>query len=157
MCARQRRAVERLRIIALTGPIAAGVIDSRSMPSPISAIASSGRPPISPHTARSTLASRTARTTRFRKRRIDGRQPVVAFGELGIGAVGGEQELGKVVGADRQEIELGQQQVELFGERRHFEHRAIADLGRQLLAAAVEPGALRLEQGARLVEFPRLR
>ena len=38
------------RIIALTGPTDAGVIDRRRMPRPISAIASSVRPPISPQT-----------------------------------------------------------------------------------------------------------
>ncbi len=60
------------RIIALIGPTAAGVIDRRRMPSPISAIASSVRPPISPHTATGTLYSRALPTTRCRKRRIAG-------------------------------------------------------------------------------------
>ena len=36
------------RTIALIGPTAAGVIDSRSIPRAMSASASSGRPPISP-------------------------------------------------------------------------------------------------------------
>ena len=51
---------------------AAGVIDSRSTPSPISAIASSGRPPISPHTASGFPAARTGSMTRFRKSRMAG-------------------------------------------------------------------------------------
>ncbi|PAV93009.1 hypothetical protein WR25_01598 [Diploscapter pachys] len=54
-------------------------------------------------------------------------QPVIAFGEPRVGAIGGKQELRQVVGADRQEVEIGQQQVELLGERGHFQHRAIAD------------------------------
>src|SRR3546814_15369599 len=42
-------------------------------------------------------------------------------------------------GADRQEIELGQQQIELLGERGHFEHRAVADLRRQHAVARRDP------------------
>jgi hypothetical protein len=60
------------RIIALTGPIAAGVIERRPMPSPISAIASSVLPPISPHTPTGTPASVDWRTTLWRKRNIAG-------------------------------------------------------------------------------------
>src|SRR3546814_15356215 len=67
---------------------------------------------------------------------------VIALGGPGVRAVGGEEELGQVVGADRQEIEMWQKQVERLGQSRHLEHRAIADRGRQLLAAAGEPGAL---------------
>src|SRR3546814_7499928 len=33
------------------------------------------------------------------------REPVIALGEPGVRAVGGEEELGQVVGADRQELE----------------------------------------------------
>ena len=42
--------------------------------------------------------------------------------------------LGEVVGPDRKETEFGQQQIEHFGQRGHFEHRAKQDpLGQQLL------------------------
>ena len=52
---------------------------------------------------------------------------------------------------------LGQQHVEHLGERRHLEHRAVADLRRQRLAAPGEPGALlpRTDR-PRLVELPGL-
>ena len=89
---------------------------------PISAIASSVRPPISPQTPSGHLmfvggADDPAQEAQDRRR-----QPVVALGEARVGAVGGEQELGEVVGADREEIELRQQHVEHLGERGHFEH-----------------------------------
>ena len=96
------------RIIALIGPTAAGVIEKRSRPIPIRAIASSVRPPISPQTPTGTPA-RIRLANDPPQEAKDGRaQPVVALGQLGMGAVGGEQELGEVVGADRQEIDLGQ-------------------------------------------------
>ena len=49
-CARGAAPASSERIIALIGPTATGVIDRRRMPMPISAIASSVRPPISPQT-----------------------------------------------------------------------------------------------------------
>ena len=71
MCATSAAASSE-RSIALIGPTAAGVIDSRSIPRPTSAIASSGRPPISPHTVSCTPAARTGTTSFARKRRIAG-------------------------------------------------------------------------------------
>jgi hypothetical protein len=62
-------------------------------------------------------------------------QPVIAFGQLGMGAIGGEQELGEVVGADRQERQARRQHIEAFGQRRHFQHGAIADRLGQHFAA----------------------
>ena len=72
---------------------------------PIRAIASRGRPPISPHTRTGTPASRACLFTRLEEAKDRRAQPVVAFGQAGIGAVGGEQELGEIVGPDRQEID----------------------------------------------------
>src|SRR3546814_4569213 len=51
-------------------------------------------------------------------------QPVVAFGEPRMRAVGGKEELGQIIGADRQEVEMRQQQVERLGKPRHLEHRS---------------------------------
>ena len=73
---------------------------------PISAIASSGRPPISPHTRTGTSAAAAASSDAPQEAQDRRAQPVVALGQPRIGAVGGEQELGQIVGADRQEIDL---------------------------------------------------
>ena len=74
-----------------------------------------------------------------------------------MGAVRREQKLRQVVGADRQEVEARQQQVEHFGQGRHLQHRAIFDRDRQLLLMAVQPFALMLDQSTGGFIFPRLR
>ena len=51
------RPASNARSIAFTGPIEVGAIDSERNPSPISAMASSGRPPISPHTVNSAIGA----------------------------------------------------------------------------------------------------
>ncbi len=85
-----------------------------------------------------------------------GAHPVVAFGQFGIGAIGGEQELGKVVGPDREERQPGQHQIERFRQSGHFEHGTKADLFGQPLAAVLEPGELFVEYFLGGIEFPWL-
>ena len=83
-------------------------------------------------------------------------KPVITLGQLGIGAIGGEQELGQVIGADRQEAEARQQHVEHLGQRGDFEHRAEMDaLGQQLLLRA-QIGELFVEHRLGRIELPWL-
>ena len=81
-------------------------------------------------------------------------QPVVALREPRIGAVGGKQELGKVVRPDRQEIDPRKELVEHLGKRGHFHHRAEFDLRRQFAMRLARPVDLLLEQSARFFIFP---
>src|SRR5579875_2031032 len=60
------------RIMALMGPTAAGVMENLLAPRPINAIASSGRPAISPQILTVTPAALQASMTRLRNRRIEG-------------------------------------------------------------------------------------
>ena len=112
------------RTIALTGPTAAGVIEKFSAPRPISAMASSGRPGHFAANADRHVGGARGVEDALEETQDRRAQPVVALREPRVGAVGGEQELGQVVGADREEIDPRQQLVEHFGEARHLEHGA---------------------------------
>ena len=95
--------------MVLTGPMAEGAMDRRSSPRPSSAMASSGRPAISPQTEIGRPAAAQCRATAERAQQHGRRQRIVAVGQARIAAVAGEQELGQVVAADRDEIGLPQQ------------------------------------------------
>ena len=70
-----------------------------------------------------------------------------------IAAIGGEQELGEVVGADREEIDPLQQRVELVEQRRHLDHGADLDALGELVAVAAQIGQFALDQLLALVEL----
>ena len=145
------------RTIALTGPTAAGVIEKLSMPMPISAIASSGRPAISPQIRTGTLASLACVDDAPQEAQDRRAEPVIALGEARVGAVGGEQELGKVIGADRQEIDPRQQHGRAFrpGSAPRASRRIRSALGQAPLGVP-GPFDLLLEQGAGFLIFPWL-
>ena len=67
-----------------------------------------------------------------------------------------EQELREVIRADGEEIQLRQQYVERFRQRRNLQHCAIIYVCRQHLALLQHPFPLLIEQGAGLIELPRL-
>ena len=56
-----------------------------------------------------------------------GAQPVIALCQAGISPVCGKKELGQIVGANGQKVNLGQQDVEHLGQSRDLKHRAITD------------------------------
>ena len=121
--------------MAFAGPTEAGAMEMLRKPRPITAIASSGLPAISPHSVSGTaclLAALHDHAQRLECRRVERIEPV---GDPLIAAVGGEQELQEIVRADRGEIGKRQQAVELIQQRRHLDHRADQHLLR--LGAAV--------------------
>ncbi len=81
------------------------------------------------------------------------RKRIEAVGDAPVAAVGGEQELHQIVGADRKEIHARDQRVELEQQRRHLDHGADLDAVRQLVAAAAQRGELALDQLLGLVEL----
>ena len=72
-------------------------------------------------------------------------QRIEAVGHLRVLAVGREQELHQVVGADRQEVRLGGELVELEEQRGHLDHHPELDAEAAAMAVAVEMRALALD------------
>ena len=64
-----------------------------------------------------------------------GAQGIIAAGKLGVAAVGGEEELHQIIGADRGEVDERQQVVELPQERRDLDHGAELQGRGQLVTA----------------------
>ena len=64
-----------------------------------------------------------------------GAQRIITPGKLGVAAVGGEEELHKIVGPNRSEVDERQQMVELPEQRRDLDHGAELQRRRQLVAA----------------------
>ncbi len=114
----------RLRTMALTGPMAGADIDRLRTPTPNKAMASRGRPAISPQTDKGTPATRHCCARDRRKAQHRRRQSIVTVGDAQIAAIGGEQKLCQIIGSDRQKIDALQQSRHLPGERRHFQHRS---------------------------------
>ncbi len=81
-------------------------------------------PAISPHMPIHLPCARTRDAICCSSARNAGRARVGDTGEFGILAVGGEEILAEIVGADAEEIELGAQAVEQKRRGRHFDHRA---------------------------------
>ena len=81
------------------------------------------------------------------------RHGVEPFGDLGIAAIDREQELEQIVGADRDEIDLLQELVELVEQRRHFHHGADVDALRQRVAVLAQIGQFALDDGLGEIEF----
>ena len=84
------------------------------------------------------------------------RQRIEAVGELRVAAVGRHDELEQVVGADRDEIDRRHQLVELAQQRRHFEHGAELQAGRQMVGEARQMPHLLVDDLARLRDLAKL-
>ena len=130
---------------ALTGPIEAGDIDRPRKPSAISTRASSGLPPISPHSVSGVPCWRVLSAISFIARKHGRGQRVEAAGHARVVAVDGEQVLDEIVGADGDEVDLRADLVELPQQARHFEHDAELQILRQFVAVAREIGYLLLD------------
>src|SRR5208282_1851562 len=81
------------------------------------------------------------------------RQRIEAAGHPRIAAIDGVEELYEVVRADREEIGVLEQFVELIKQRGDLDHAADLDLSRQLVAMAAQVRELALDQLLRLIEF----
>ncbi len=93
------------RTIALTGPTPAGVIEKFSAPIPSAPSPRAGDRPSRRKFAPARPPARADVEHALEEAQDRRAQPVVALRQPRVGAVGGEQELGEIVGADRQEID----------------------------------------------------
>ncbi len=71
---------------------------------------------------------------------------IEAFRHLGVAAVDSEQELEQVVGADRDEVDLLQEFVELIDQRGHLDHGADIDALGQRMAVLAQIGQLAFDR-----------
>ena len=125
-CKRRPRAcpASSASVIALTGPIAAGDIDSERKPRPTSAIAASGFPASSPHSVTGSRLPRPRAEIGLQRPQERARQRIEPARDLHVAAVARRHELEQIVRADRDEIgDLGEP-VELEEQRRHLDHGA---------------------------------
>ena len=144
------------RLIALTGPIAAADMDSDRYPRPISAMAASGLPAISPQSVTGTPAASSGPHDCAQRSQKGPRQRIEAGGNQRIAAIAGGHELQEIVRSDRHEIRDLEKLVELPQKRGHLDHRAKENLLRRGMTVAPEMRVFAVDQGTRpayLVEF----
>ncbi len=139
--------------MALTGPTAVGDIDSERNPSAMSAMASSGRPPISPQTVTAQFAT--------------GPRPTMSFNARSEGALNGSKRFATIRFSrsiakrncirsfDPTEMKsaMAADLLDLEEERGHLEHDAELEIGRQRVAVPREVGVLSLHDGLGAGEF----
>ncbi len=85
------------------------------------------------------------------------RQRVEAVGQLRVAAIDRHDELEQIVGADRDEVDRLHQLVELEQQRRHFQHGAELEAGRQMMGEARQMPHLAVDDLARLRDLAELR
>ena len=141
--------------IALTGPMAAGDIDSARKPSPISAMASSGlRAELAAQRHRHAGRAPPLSAIDFSARRTGSDSGSNRLATRHIAAIAGEQELQEVVGADREEVgAAARARRAARAARAPRPWRRASTMSRQRLAVAAQMVDLALDDGARLVEL----
>ena len=71
------------------------------------------------------------------------REKIIAGAGLRIAPIGGIEKLHQIIGADRQEIEIRQQFIQLPNQSRHFQHGAQFNLRRHFMAESRPAGRAR--------------
>jgi hypothetical protein len=105
-------------------------------------MASSGRPPSSPQSVTGLPCAFGFLHDQPHGAQSRRAQRIIAARKLRVAAIGGEEELHQVVGADRGEVDDGQQVIELPQERGDLDHHAELQGLRQHMAALQEVGLL---------------
>ena len=119
--------------MAFTGPIDAGAMDIWRKPSPIKAIASKGRPAISPHRAKSVPCALALPAIIRSTLSAEGLREFEPSRDAVVFPVRRKKKLKEVVASNGNEVDKRENVIELVDDRRHLDHNPDAGFGRQLM------------------------